>query len=264
MAEDVIDEAMVAAAWDRNADQWTNDVQAGFDLYRDLYTFPAFLSFMPDIREKHVIDLGCGEGSITRHFAELGAKMTGVDISHRFIEKARQKEAEHPLGINYKIASFSDTPALRPDSFDVALSVMALMDGPDLPAAMNEAFRVLKPGGILCFSVLHPCFITPVTKWVRDEDGNHLGLRVGQYFDRKPFVERWHFSKRPSTENVAPFEVPRFPRTLSDYINAVVGAGFRIAKLDEPRPDAKHAQENPWLARWHTHAPLVLFVMATK
>ncbi|TCL62701.1 methyltransferase domain-containing protein [Rhizobium sp. BK251] len=264
MSENVIDEAMVAAAWDRNADQWANDVQAGFDVYRTLYTLPSFLSFMPDIKGKSVIDLGCGEGSNTRCFAELGARMTGVDLSRRLIAEARQKEAERPLGIQYENSSFSNMATLQPASFDVALSTMALMDGPDFPAAMREAYRILKTGGLLCFSVLHPCFITPATKWVRDEDGNHLGLRVGRYFDRTPFVERWHFSKRPSTDGIVPFEVPRFPRTLSEYINAVSDAGFRITKIDEPRPDTKLSEEHPWLARWYAHAPLVLFVEAAK
>ena len=259
-----IDEAAVAAAWDRNADQWTNDVQAGFDLYRVLYTLPAYLSFIPDLEGKSVIDLGCGEGTNTRRFAELGARMTGVDLSRRFIEAANRKEAERPLGITYLNMSFASMPALRDGSFDVALSTMALMDGPDFPAAMREAYRILRPGGLLSFSVLHPCFITPATKWVRDEDGNHLGLRVGRYFERKPFVERWHFSKRPSTDDVVPFDVPRFPRTLSDYLNAVADAGFRITRTDEPRPDTKLSEEHPWLARWHAHAPLVLFVEAEK
>lgn len=264
MSENSLDETAVAAAWDRNADQWANDVQAGFDVYRALYTLPAYLSFMPDIKDKSVIDLGCGEGSNTRRFAQLGGKVTGIDLSRRFIEQARRKETETPLGIRYEVSSFSNLTALDDATFDVALSTMALMDGPNFPAAMKEAYRILRSGGLISFSVLHPCFITPATKWVRDEDGRHLGLRVGRYFEKEPFIEHWHFNKRPSTEGIVPFEVPRFPRTLSEYINAVSDAGFRINKIDEPRPDATLSEKNPWLARWHAHAPLVLFVEAAK
>jgi hypothetical protein len=91
-----------------------------------------------------------------------------------------------------------------------------------------------------------------------------VGLRVGRYFDKVPFVERWRFGRRPAPETVEPFEVPRFPRPLSDYLNAVCDAGFRIARLDEPRPEAIVAREQAWLRRWHEHAPLVLFVSARK
>jgi hypothetical protein len=64
--------------------------------------------------------------------------------------------------------------------------------------------------------------------------------------------------------NEEPFEVPRFPRTLSDYINAVSEAGFRIVKIEEPRPSEEMARRYDWLNRWYQHAPLVLFILAVK
>jgi len=264
----MIHEAEVAASWNRNADLWTREVRAGFDLYREFYTFPAFLDFMPPVAGRKVIDLGCGEGSNTRRFAKLGGQMTGVDLSEGMIRRARGKEEEEPLGIVYETGSYGDLPSFEDGQFDCAVSTMALMDGPDLPAAFRAAHRVLKPGGTLCFSVLHPCFITPVVQWLRDEQGVCSGLRVGRYFEKEPFVDYWHFSRRPNTHGVqdyeAPFEVPRFPRALSDYVNALIEAGFRIDRMDEPRPSEDLAREHEWLARWRQHAPLVLFVLASK
>ena len=152
---------------------------------------------MPPINEKRVIDLGCGEGSNTRRFARLGGRMVGIDLSGEFIARARQKEAEDPLGVEYYVGSFGDLACFADGQFDCALSTMALMDGPDFGAAMPGNHRVLKPGGTLCFSVLHPCFVTPAIRWVRDEQGAHLGLQVGRYFDQTPFVERWQFQQAP-------------------------------------------------------------------
>lgn len=263
--DELLDEDAVARAWDGNAARWADDVQAGFDLYRELYTLPAFLRFMPEIAGRRVIDLGCGEGTNTRRFARLGGQLTGVDISEGLIARARAEEGREALGIGYKVSSFTRLDGVETESFDVALSTMALMDGPDFPAAARAAHRVLKPGGELCFSILHPCFMTPVMHWIREGgDGPYLGLRVGRYFDDAPFVERWRFGKRPESETVEPFAVPRFPRTLSGYLNAVCDVGFRIAQVGEPRPEAAVAREHEWLLRWHEHAPLVLFVSAVK
>ena len=268
LTDETLDEAAVAAAWDRNAALWTQEVRSGFDLYRELYTLPAFLSFMPSIAGKLGIDLGCGEGSNTRRFAQLGGAMTGVDLSAEMIGRARAKEKEEPLGIAYETGSFTSLSSFADEAFDCAVSTMALMDGPDLPAALNAAYRVLKPGGTLCFSVLHPCFITPALQWLTDETGTHHGLRVGRYFERTPFMEYWRFSRRPHTSQRQaagePFEVPRFPRTLSDYINAVSEAGFRLARIEEPRPSEDMARQHEWLNRWYRHAPLVLFILAVK
>ncbi|MCC2653809.1 MAG: methyltransferase [Microvirga sp.] len=268
MTDETLNDAAVAAAWDRNTALWTEEVRSGFDFYRELYTLPAFLDFMPSVAGQQVIDLGCGEGSNTRRFAQRGGIMTGIDLSPQMIKRARQKEAEEPLGIAYEIGSFSKLSPFADEQFDCALSTMALMDGPDFPCAMCEACRVLKPGGSLCFSILHPCFITPVLQWLTNEEGAYQGLRVGRYFETTPFVERWRFGRRPQTAKLVaydePFEVPRFPRTISDYVNAISEAGFRIVKMEEPRPREELAREHAWLNRWYQHAPLVLFICAVK
>jgi ubiquinone/menaquinone biosynthesis C-methylase UbiE len=268
MTDKTLNEAAVAAAWDRNAALWTEEVRAGFDFYRELYTFPAFLDFMPSVAGQQVIDLGCGEGTNTRRFAQRGGIMTGIDLSGEMIQRAREREAEEPLGIAYEVGSFNELSPFADEQFDCAVSTMALMDSPDFPSAMRAACRVLKPGGILCFSILHPCFVTPALQWMTNEEGAYQGLRVGRYFETAPFVERWRFGRRPATAKLIaydePFEVPRFPLTLSGYVNAIIEAGFRIVKMEEPRPSEELAREHAWLNRWYQHAPLVLFISAVK
>jgi len=262
-----LDETGVAACWDDNARRWADDVRAGRDLFREFYTFPAFLEFMPPVAGRRVIDLGCGEGSNTRRFAALGARVTAIDLSSELIALARAEEQRAPLGIRYEVTSFADLEGIADESFDVALSTMALMDGPDFGAAMRQAWRVLAPGGALCFNVLHPCFMTRGFAWLTEDSGAHAALRVADYFDRSPYVERWAFSKgaRPEGSSpVEPFTVPRFPLTLADYLNAVVAAGFRITAVGEPQPPEDAVRQHPWLARWRRHAPLVLMVRAAK
>lgn len=256
-------DADVARAWDENAPQWVRQVRDGRDRAREIFNNPMFLAFLPDIAGREIIDLGCGEGRNTRVFARLGAKLTGVDISPRMIEAATAAEAQEPLGITYRLSSYADLSSWPGESFDLAVSTMALMDGPDFAGAAREAYRVLRPGGGLYFSVLHPCFVTPQQKWLKDEHGREIGFRVGDYFSDEVYVERWRFTAAPP-EDADLFAVPRFPYRLETYVNALCAAGFRISKISEPRPTEAMAAGHPWLERLRRHIPLFLYVAAQR
>lgn len=258
----------VARRWDANADQWTADVRAGFDSYRDLFTWPAFERLVGNVAGLDAIDLGCGEGTNTRRLARAGARMSGIDLSERLIAHARAAETDDPLDVAYQVGSYSERTPFPDSSFHLAISTLALMDGADLPGAMREAHRLLRPGGTLAFSVLHPCHITPGLRWQRDEGGRTTGLVVHRYHDRTPFTERWRFGDRPAPaegeEPVEPFAVPRFPRTLADWINAVAVAGFVIERLEEPVPNDAAIATQPRFARWRDCAAFLLMVRARR
>ena len=254
----------VAAAWDANAATWTAHVRAGYDRYRDLFTLPAFLAFVPDLAGLEVLDLGCGEGGNTRLLAQRGARMTGVDLSAEMIAVARAKEAEEPLDIVYREGSFTRLDGFAEASFDAAVSTMALMDSPDFAAAARAVHRVLRPDGGFWFSVLHPCFVTPGLQWQRDTAGDETGLTVADYFSERSYVEHWRFTKAPETSSAEPFHTPRVPRRLEDYVNGLCAAGFRIARIAEPRPTPAVCSAHPWLARWRRHAALIVLIGAIK
>jgi SAM-dependent methyltransferase len=260
----MIDEAEVREAWDHNAPVWVDRVRAGADLYRELFNNPAFIAFLPDLRGRDVVDLGCGEGRNTRLLAERGARVTGIDLSPAMIEAARREETARPLGISYRIGSFSDLSMLADATFDVAVSTMALMDSPDFEAAAQEAYRVLRPGGLFAFSVTHPCFVTPSMRWLRDSDGREHALAVSRYFDGSHEIEHWRFGKGVDAELYPKFSVPRFPRTLQAYVNGTIDAGFRIRRIEEPRPSEALAAEYRWLERWRMHAAIFLYLAAEK
>jgi SAM-dependent methyltransferase len=262
MSEHEFSEAEVARYWNDNAASWAAEVRGGQDIAREFLNNPAFMVFVGDLRGKAVLDAGCGEGYNTRILARRGARMTGVDISERMIELARDEERRDPLGIRYMRTSYADLSAFADASFDAVVSFMAMMDGPRLDLAMREAFRVLRRGGMLAFSITHPCSITRGSRWIRNEEGVKIKWAVGDYFNAEGWVERWRFTDAPP--EAPEFAVPRFDRTLSEYVNAVIAAGFVITRIEEPRPSEEYCRAHPSQRGWRDHAALFLHVRAEK
>lgn len=260
-----MDSADVAACWEANAETWTRHARAGYDLYRDALNTPAFLANLPDIAGLDGLDIGCGEGSNTRKLAEAGARMTAVDIAPTFIRHAQETEMQAPLGIAYREGDGTALP-FADASFDFATAFMSMMDMPRQDKALAEAARVLRPGGFLQFSILHPCFAPPYRKVLRDEAGTIRGIEVGRYFDGVDGeIETWRFGAAPAEvkASVEPFRVPRFHRTLSEWVAMIVSAGLTIEHMAEPRVDAETAQAQPYLADTHI-APLFLHIRVRK
>ena len=138
----------VLKRWEENDKSWTVLVRAGYGVYCDVLNTPAFLTFLPAIMGLKGLDIGCGEAGNTRVLARKGATMFGIDLAPRFIRHAREAEQHTPLDIEFHLADCKELPFAQA-SFDFAVAFMSLMDVGDLDRALNEAYRVLKPGGFL-------------------------------------------------------------------------------------------------------------------
>lgn len=259
---DGFSEEEVSRYWDANAAAWAEQVRRGADVAREWLNNPAFLAFIGDLAGKQVLDAGCGEGYNARILARRGSRMTGVDISEHMIALAREEERRAPLGIRYTRTSYTDLGAFAEGSFDAVVSFMALMDGPRFDLAMRESFRVLRPGGLLAFSISHPCFLTKGAKWVRNEAGVKTKWTLGDYFNSDGWVERWRFTDAPP--EAPEFAVPRFDRTLSEYVNALLAAGFVLKRIEEPRPSEEYCRVHPSQRGWRDHVALFLYFRAEK
>ena len=242
-----VDHKEVGRYWNENAEAWTELARAGYDVYRDYLNTPAFFEMLPDVDGLLGLDIGCGEGHNTRLLAERGANVIAVDISTVFIQHAQLLERGQPLGIHYQIASAVELPFCY-SSFDFATGFMSFMDIAETDCVLTEAYRVLKPGGFLQFSITHPCYDAPHRRNLRDENGLTYAVEVSDYFrNLDGEITEWLFSAAPPQvrEGLPDFKVPRFTRTLSQWLNLLIEVGFTLERIEEPRPSDETVRECP-------------------
>jgi SAM-dependent methyltransferase len=257
--------ADVARYWEANAGTWTRHARAGYDIYRDRLNTPAFLAMLPPIEGLRGLDIGCGEGFNTRQLVRLGARMQALDIAPTFIRHAQEAEHAEPLGIEYSVADATNLP-FASSSFDFATAFMSMMDMADHGAALRETARVLRPGGFLQFSILHPCFVPPHRKVLREPNGATRAIEIGGYFDAtEGRIDTFRFENLPQEERrkTEPFYVPRFHRTLSGWVNLIVATGLTIERFGEPRASVEVAKAEPVLEDTLV-APLFLHIRVRK
>ncbi len=242
-----MDHTEVKRYWDRNADVWIELTRAGYDVYRDYINTPAFFEMLPDVNGLLGLDIGCGEGHNTRLLAQRGACMMAIDISGIFVQHAKQMEEQGDLGIRYQVASAVELP-FADTAFDFATGFMSFMDIPETERVVAEAYRVLKPGGFLQFSITHPCYDTPHRRNLRDERGLVYAVEIGRYFENlQGDIAEWTFSAAPPQvrEGLPKFKIPRFTRTVSQWFNLLIETGFLLERIAEPRPSDQAVRKYP-------------------
>lgn len=235
-------------AWNAMGDEWFELAQTGEA--RNCFIMPNMLKFIGDVKGKKVLDLGCGEGGYSRELAKRGAELVSIDCSKKAIEYATKLACDENLQIQHFVRNSNDLFDIASEQFDIVLCSMMLMDCEDFEGTIREVVRVLKPGGRLFASVLHPCF-----------DGNHdTGIgRQGQGIDRQVVVKNY-FEPR---EWEAPLYQGTIPvmwrhRTFEDYVKTFVGAGLTIVDLNEPRATDEQAKISVAMA-WLQKIPLYLY-----
>ncbi len=109
-----------------------------------------------DARAK-VIDIGCGAGFLTNELALQQFEVTGIDISAKSLDVAKEYDAAKK--VNYIVANAYQLP-FGNESFDVACAMDVLEHVEDPQRLIQEASRVLKPGGLFFFHTFNRNFLS--------------------------------------------------------------------------------------------------------
>ena len=226
----------MSTGWEGRAGQWLAWARTpGFDAYwsyRD-----AFFALVPP-QAGRALEVGCGEGRVTRDLTARGHRVTGLDASPSLLRAA----AEHDPGGDYVLGAAEALP-FSDATFSLVVAYNVLMDVADLRAAVAEAARVLVPGGAFCACVTHP--FADAGGWARPGDDAPFVVE-GDYLAARPFEATMERAGLTMT-----FDGMMYP--LEGYTRAIEAAGLCLEALREPSPapDATERAEIVGWGRWH-------------
>lgn len=226
--------------WDRMSDtyQATHGVaiSATPDAWGAWRIPEAVLRLLPDVADKHVLELGCGAGQWSVWLARRGARVTGIDVSARQLEHARRNLTAAGIAADLVHCSAESMP-FNDAEFDLLLSDHGAMSWGDPDRTVPEVARVLRPGGILVFCATSPVFSIcwndrhdrPADRLRRDYFGLHT---------------------EADGDGTASFVLP-----YGEWVRRFREHGLAIEALVEPRPppgavSSFWPEATAWARRW--------------
>ena len=223
--------------WDAHAAWWQDEFTEGADPEYVEQILPLIASRLP--AEGRVLDVGCGEGQVTRLAVEHGLCAVGLDPAGAQIDEAqrrRRARAVSPGGeaavspggeAAYARGSLLDLP-VGDATVDFVVASLVFEHVGDYRRGLAEAARVLVPGGRFLLLLNHPLLQTPDSGWIDD----HVLDPPEQYWRIGPYL-----SEVINVEEVQPgIHITFHHRPLSSYLNSAISVGLSLDRMDEPAP----------------------------
>jgi SAM-dependent methyltransferase len=236
------DEGVDIEHWSRIAAEWT--VWARAQNHDAFWAYRASLLAFIGRGAGDALDVGCGEGRVSRVLKDCGYRVTAVDPVEQLVSAAEQAGSADA----YKIAAAADLPFAN-CSFDLAVAYNVLMDVEDVAAALKEIRRVLRPSGTIVVSIVHP--FADRGRFAGPEPNAPFVLQKS-YFGRERF-------EATEVRDGLQMHFAGWSQPLEGYMAALEAAELAIISLREPVPDT--VDDGSHLKRWNK-VPLFLWLKA--
>jgi len=235
--------------WEENARWWIDGFTAGADPEYEEQILPLAAAALAGATD--VLDVGCGEGQISRLALRGGATCAiGVDPTSNQLAVASERAG----GAHYARSGAGALP-FRAGSFDAVVACLVFEHIRDVDDAIAEVARVLRPSGRFLFFLNHPLLQTPNSGWIDDQmlDPPEQYWRIGPYLVEDETLEQVE-------QGVF---IPFIHRPLHRYVNAMIDNGLLLTRMMEPAPPPGFlAIADEYAAA--ASIPRLLFLQATK
>ena len=260
-----------ALAYNAAADAYDDEVNAYWDRFGRRTVDR--LQLRPGDR---VLDVCCGAGASAIPAAEAVApdgRVLGIDLAENLLVRARAKARHRRLtNIEFRTGDMLES-GLDSARFDAVVCVFGVFFVPDMPAAVGELWRLVRPGGRLAITTWGPRLFEPASGcfWRAVQAVRPDLFKAFNPWDRltePPLVRELFRDVEPSTLDVVAETGTHPLRSPDDFWMIVLGSGYRgtIEQLDEPGRSSVRARTLADLASAATDRieTNVVYAVATK
>jgi 2-polyprenyl-3-methyl-5-hydroxy-6-metoxy-1,4-benzoquinol methylase len=249
------------AAWDANAEMWDGRMGDEGNAFVNVLQWPVIQPMLEIKPGQHILDIACGNGLYSRRLAALGAQVTAFDFSEELIKRARARGAEK---IDYRLLDATDECALLTlgeRSFDSALCNMGLFDIADIAPLFHALAKLLKPGGVFVFSLMHPAFNNSSSVHMAEEMDNEGEIKTTYSIKVSRYITPYH------ARGLALFNQPKpqvyFERPLQYYFKLGFENGFVLDAFEERAfpPDQPSPTPLSWGGQFSEIPPVLVVRM---
>lgn len=214
MDSDQCHDARIVESWHRNTAVWTDTVREKRIESRRLVTDQAIIEAVMGHSPGSVLDVGCGEGWLSRELSARGCDVIGLDAVPELVEAARLAGSGDFRVMPHEAISAEELGV----SVDAVVCNFSLLGKTSVERVFDVAPFLLREGGILVVQTLHPamaCGDLPYRDGWRE--GSWEGLGTG-FSDPAP----WYF------------------RTLESWLTLFMARGFELCEMREPSHPETH------------------------
>ncbi len=256
----------------KNKDSWNKKVE--YHVNSDFYNQKGFLqgktslnkielNLLDNVKGKSILHLQCHFGQDTLSLARMGAKVTGVDLSDKAIERAVDFNKQLKLDAEFICCDIYDLPNHLNKKFDMVFTSYGTIGWlPDIDKWAEIVSRFLKSQGKFVFVEFHPVV------WMFDDDFTKITYN---YFKDKPIEETFTGTYADKNAEIKQ-ETVTWNHGISEVVNSLINSKLEINKLNEYdyspyncfNKTEKIATHKFRIKHFANNIPMVYAIVATK
>lgn len=208
MKNDPFSDAGVLDAWQQNARPWARAVRDEKIESRKLVTNEAIINAVMSKAPASALDIGCGEGWLSRALCKEGIEVLGIDAIPDLIDQAKRAG-----GGEFRVMAYQDIAAGKLDeTFDVVVANFALIGKDSVDRLIARVPGLLKDGGALIIQTLHPV------------------VACGDL----PYADGWREGSWAGIEGDFSAPAAWYFRTMESWVELITKSGFDSLEVREP------------------------------